>query len=122
MPTRAVGAARFITEQLLGGPTRSIPSNPNIQTTVTTICNNNPDRVGLVVINLGSNDVFAWIDNSVGTTKGVRLTANGGVMTLTVRDDYTLVAEQWIGIASGGASLVGVLEVVSDVILPPETH
>lgn len=122
MANRSTGAARYFTEQQLGGPTRTIPSNPNIQTSVTQVCNNNPDRVGLVVVNLGSFDVFVWTDNSVSTTKGVRLTANGGVMTLNVKDDYTLVAEQWIGIGSGGAALLGVLEVVSDVILPPETH
>lgn len=122
LPKRTTGAARFITEQRLGGPTRNIPGGGTVTTSVTTLVNNNPDRVGLLIVNLGSVDIFAWIDNSVSASKGVRLTANGGFVSLDVNDDFTLPAEQWIGITSSGSAAFATLELVSDVVLAPEQH
>lgn len=120
MPTRTTGAARWFTEQMLGGPTREIPSSPTIGVTVGKVVQANPDRVGLVVINGGAADVLIWVDNSVSTTKGIRLTANGGSVTMTVHDDFTLPAQEWDGISSGAGNVLSVLEEVSDVILAPE--
>lgn len=117
---RNVGAARWITEQRLGGPTRAITGATTVTTSVISIVNNNPDRVGLLLVNLGTVDVFVWIDNSVSSSKGVRLTANGGFMSLDVNDDFTLPAEQWIGITSSGSATVASLELVSDIVLAPE--
>lgn len=120
--SRSTGAARYWTEKELGGPTRNVATTTTVQTTATTVVNNNPDRVGLVVINLGSVDVFAWIDNTVSTSKAVRLNANGGFFSLNVRDDFTLVAEQWVAIGNGGTAAVAAIEVINDVRLAPEGH
>lgn len=120
MARRTTGAARWFTEQMLGGPTREIPSNPTIGVAVGSIVSANPDRVGLVIVNGGAADVFVWLDNTVSLTKGIRLTANGGSVTMTVRDDFTFPAQQWNGISSGAGNAMSVLEEVSDVISPPE--
>jgi hypothetical protein len=120
MPTRTTGAARFYVEQQLGSPTREKESNPNIQITATTVVQSNPDRIGLIMVNMGVNDVFIGLTNSVSATNGIRIVANGGNVTMTVRDDFTLPAREWDGLASGGTSLMYVLEEVADINLPPE--
>jgi hypothetical protein len=120
MPTRTTGAARYWVETQLGSPTREKESNPNIQTTPTTVVQSNPDRVGLIMVNMGANDVFIGVTNSVSTTNGIRVVANGGNVTMTVRDDFTLPAREWDGVGSGGASLMYVLEEVADINLAPE--
>jgi hypothetical protein len=120
MAVRTTGAARYWVETQLGSPTREIESNPNILTSVTQIVNNNPDRVGLIIVNMGANDVFIGLTNTVSTSNGIRIVANGGNVTMTVRDDFTLPARAWIGIGSGGASLMYALEEVADINLQPE--
>lgn len=117
---RTTGAARFGTEVLLGGPCRETESNPTIQTTPTVVVKGNPDRVGLIIINLGANDVFIALNNTVSTTNGIKLPNSGGNVTMTLRDDFTLPSREWDGIASGGTSAVYVLEEIQDVNLPPE--
>ena len=120
MPVRKTGAARWFTEGMLGGPTREVPSTVTVGVTLVKVVQANPDRVGLVMVNGGAADVFVWLDNSVSTSKGVRLTANGGSATLTVRDDFTRPAQEWDGISSGAGNVVSVIEEISDVVIAPE--
>lgn len=120
MTVRTTGAARWWTENQFGGPTRENETNPNIQTTATIVVKNNPDRVGLIIVNLGANDVYIALNNGVSSTNGIKLPASGGNVTMTVRDDFTLPAREWDGIGNGGASLVYVLEEIQDINLQPE--
>jgi hypothetical protein len=115
---RLYGTARHATEKALGGPTRENETNPTIQTTATMLVAANPDRVGLVIINLGTNDVYMALNNGVSTSNGVKLSAGGGNVSLNVNDDFTLVAREWDAIANGGTSAVYVLEILSDIYTP----
>lgn len=120
MAVRTTGAARWWTENQFGGPTRENETNPLIGTTATRVIGNNPDRVGLIIVNLGANDVYIALNNSVSTTNGIKLPAAGGNVTMTVRDDFTLPAREWDGIGNGGTSLLYVLEEIQDLTLQPE--
>lgn len=111
------GAAREWTQQELGGPCNEQESNPTIATSVTTVIEGNGDRVGLVMINLGTNNVFVSLASDVGSSKGVFLAPSGGAVTLDVRDDFTLVSRKWFGIAITGSSVVYVLEIVRSKIM-----
>jgi hypothetical protein len=114
-------AALLFTEQELGGPCLENESNPTIDTTATTVINGSGDRVGLVMINLGSNNVYVAISSNVSPTNGILLAANGGLLTMTVRDDFTLPSRNWWGIAQGGTSSLYVLEIVRFTALQEST-
>lgn len=116
------GAARRYTEQVLGGPIVELESNPTQGVAAASLLLGNADRVGLLFVNLGANDVFIAVSAAVATTFGIRLTANGGNASFIVTEDFTLPTRQWFGIASGGSSDVYILEVVRQIYTPaPET-
>jgi len=106
----ARGAAIEYSELALGGPLVENPTTSTVGLTTSVVIDGNGDRVGLVFVNGGAADVFIWLDTTVSTSIGVRLTANGGSATLTVRDDFTLVTRKWFGISSGAGNTVSVLE------------
>lgn len=57
---------------------------------VTPLIGGDPDRLELVVLNLGGNDVFISPLTDVSTTKGIRLAANGGQFILQRFYDHSL--------------------------------
>lgn len=112
------GAARVYTEVALGGPCVEQESNPTIGATVATVAPNNPDRVGLTIINLGVNDLFIALNNGVSAANGIKIAASGGNIAMSVRDDFTLPAREWDGICPGGNSSIYVLEEVRQIYTP----
>jgi len=112
------GAARTYTDGQLGGPTLDIISNPSILVTVTSVVQNSPDRVGLIIFNTGANDIYISILATVSTTFGIRLPANTGAVTMNVRDDFTLPSQPWYAVASGGTSVITVVETVRSIYTP----
>jgi len=113
-----VGAARAYTDAVLGGPTYDIDSNPTAQTTAGELIKGSPDRVGLIIVNQGGNDVYVAISSGVSTTNGIKLTANGGSVTMDVKTDYTLPSRAWFAIANGGTSACYVIEIVRSQYTP----
>jgi len=108
----SVGAAQEYVEGLFGGPITESESVYTIDTTpYTAITQNNPDRVGLTIINLGSNDLFIALDINVSTSRGVYLAKNGGTASITVVDDQMLPTRAWYAISSIGSTTVYVLEI-----------
>jgi hypothetical protein len=59
-----------------------------------------PARVGLVIINLGTSPIFVSPTNAAATTRGIRLSENGGNLTLNYLDDLALCAYEWHGVSS----------------------
>lgn len=105
------GALRF-TELQLGGPCTENESVPIALTSPTLLVNGNGDRVGLLMMNLGSNNAFVTIGPTPSSTSGILLAANGGFITLNVRDDFTLCTRNWYGIANSSGVQIYVLEIV----------
>lgn len=106
------GAALEFTEIDLGGPVVEQESFPVCQLTVTDIAPGNGDRVGLVIMNLGANPVYISLSPSVGPAAGLLLSANGGLTTMAVRDDFTLPSRAWKMISTGGTSQMYILELI----------
>ena len=113
------GAARAFTEVLLGGPTIEVESNPTATNSVTVLLQANPDRVGLVFVNQGANDVFISLNAGVSTTNGIRLAASGGSITMDVRGDFTIPSRTWFAITTAGTSAMYILEVNRYGYTPP---
>lgn len=117
-PKPYFGAARAFTEVALGGPCNEIESNPTAQTAAGVLLQGNPDRVGLVMVNLGTNDVFVSLNSGVSTSNGIRIAASGGNITMDVRDDFTIPSRTWYAIANGGTSAMYILEEVRQQYTP----
>ena len=108
-PKYSTSAALLFTEQELGGPCVENESNPVCGISATSLINGSGDRVGLVIVNLGSNPVYVAMNAGVSSTNGILLAANGGLITMNVRDDFTIPSRQWWGLATGGTSQLYIL-------------
>lgn len=64
------------------------------------------------MINLGANDINVGLNSGVSSSQGILLTAQGGLISMTVRDDFTLPSREWFGRAIDAPSQVYVLEIV----------
>lgn len=114
----ATGAALQYTQNVLGGPVVENDSNPTIGATVGTVIEGNGDRVGLVIINVGGNDLFIALDSGVSATNGIRLGANGGSVSMDVVNDFTMASRKWYGVAPTGNTNVFVLELARYALTP----
>lgn len=111
MPNLAPSAALLFTQEELGGPCVENESYPVASGNVSSVIMGNGDRVGMVIINLGSNPVYISLNSTVSTTQGILLAANGGLITMTVRDDFTLCSRQFWAVTSANTSQLYVLEI-----------
>jgi len=85
-------------------------------TTAQLILNNNPDRLGLVIMNLGAQVCYVDLDNEVsgvdGSEIGIRLDANGGSWGCVWDEDFDMTAWAWWIISVTGTPRVFCLEIV----------
>lgn len=110
MPSTLYGAAaEFLRERYKGELTED-ETSVTVGTAVSTVIGSNPDRLGLLILNLSANTVYVSIDNSVSATNGIRLGANGGSVSLNVTDDGMIQTRTWYGLATGAGSSVYVLD------------
>lgn len=123
MPSTLYGAAaEFLRERYKGELTED-EASVTVGTGVSTIIGGNPDRLGLLILNLSSNTLYVSIDNSVSATNGIRLGANGGSVALNVTDDGMIQTRTWYGLATGAGSSVYVLDLtrfIADRQIPGE--
>jgi|TARA_B110000438_G_scaffold286613_1_gene318011 hypothetical protein len=123
MPSTLYGAAaEFLRERYKGELTED-ETSVTVGTGVSTIIGGNPDRLGLLILNLSSNTLYVSIDNSVSATNGIRLGANGGSVALNVTDDGMIQTRTWYGLATGAGSSVYVLDLtrfIADRQIPGE--
>ena len=120
-PMVRTGAAREYVNAHFGGPTYEVESNPTISTTVSILAKANPDRVGLVIFNLGANDVFFAFNNAVSITNGVKIANSGAGVSLDVTEDFTLVAREFDAISAAATSACYVLEIIRLLATGPVT-
>ncbi len=80
-------------EALIGRPVQPNvnPITGTVATTATRILANNPNRVQWIAINLSANDGFVGFSGDVSSTKGIRLPANGGNVSLVYTEDFALL-------------------------------
>jgi hypothetical protein len=100
--------------QRFGVKTHCVESAPGKQVTAVSgaIALNNPDRLGLLFINLSSNLIYVRPAPGAADNAGIVLAANGGWCSFEWDTDWELVSMIWHGIAPAGASNIYVLEVI----------
>ena len=106
------GGALDFSARTLGGLVNSVETFLTMTTTAAQIVNNNGDRVGLLIMNTGSPQVFISLSNSPSSTQGILLAGLGGFFSINVRDDFTLTQRSWSGIAATGTPSLYVLEII----------
>lgn len=90
--------------------------NPEVSqclTTVTKLISANPNRLGLLIVNAGANTIYVSPKNTVAVGAGFVLVPNGGAVSFKWEHDFEFVTNEFYGIASGAASNVEVIEIVS---------
>ena len=95
-------AAEFLRERYAGELTER-ETTTTVGTAVSTVVESNPDRLGLLILNLSNNNVFVAIENNPSATNGIRLGANGGSVAFNV-------TRAMFALADGAGSTVYVLE------------
>lgn len=114
-----MGAALDFVIASWGGLVLEQETNPTISTTPSVVVPNNPDRVALVVLNIGAGTVFMSLSNTPSANAGIFLGANGGAVTMNVRDDGTLPSRQWSAVCpTGGPLVLEVIEYIRQVKMP----
>lgn len=89
------------------------PEVTQIETTVTKVLSYNPNRLAVVIVNTGANNVYLAPSRIAAVGSGILLTANGGSASMSLFEDFELVNMEWFGIADGVASTCYIVEVVS---------
>lgn len=85
----------------------------SVGTTATKVAGNNPRRLALTIVNLSTNAMYVSLTSDVASTRGIRLSAGGGSVTLTWNEDFQTVGWEWWAVAAGVSSAIYVLECVS---------
>ena len=80
------------------------PLVDQIGTTKVQVLKNDPNRVALTMFNLSTNIVYVLPDESVATTRAIRLAPAGGAVGLNIFDDFDMVTRAWYAIAAGANS------------------
>jgi len=101
-----MGAAQDYTEKQLDGQTAEEEDVTTVTTAVTLICNNDPDRVGLVIINTGTVDAVVLWNAGVTTTRGILLSASGGNVSMDIVHDFTLPSRSWFAVVAAGSTTI----------------
>jgi hypothetical protein len=103
------GAAMRWLEKEFGGALQELETFPATAAAVATVVGNNPDAVLLLFINTGAFDIFLKLRQDIPAATGIRLGANGGGTSLSVREDGTLPTREWFASSPGGASSLYIL-------------
>lgn len=108
----STSAAQRFTEQELGGPCTEVESYVTVSVGGTIVAKGNGDRVGLFIMNISSDAAYIGLLGSPNLNQGLYLAPNGGSLSLTVRDDFTLPTRQWAATPSANSPILYVLEIV----------
>lgn len=97
--------SRYV-EKKFGVATRSYPITDPVECEleVTQILKNNPDRLAVLLVNLGTTAMYVAWDQEVGADHGVYVAPGGGSFALTADEDGELVGYELYGIAITSAN------------------
>jgi len=105
-------SVREIIRERFKGPTKPLPRDVTVQTTVTDIMPNSPDRFGWQIVNLSANRGYIGFDREVSATHGTPIEASGGIISATWEEDGEMTTYAVFGINQIAAGSWYVLEQV----------
>lgn len=92
---------------------RTNPLTDTVAITPTKILSNNPNRLAMVIVNLGANDCVIDFNVEVALLKGILLANSGGGISFRFDTEFNLLESGVWAIASVAPTTVYVLEVVT---------
>lgn len=99
-------------EQLWGTKVRLVPlATVAVLTSSTKVCNNNPRRFGLTIINQGTGTVYLDFGEPAVLSQGFVLTPQGGSLTLTALEDGEMCGYDAYAIAAAAGNNLSVYEI-----------
>lgn len=108
----STSAALRYTEKELGGPCTENETSPVVTSAPgQLVAQGNGDRVGLIFMNLGGNAAYISLSSSPSSTNGIICQIFGGVITMNVRDDFTLPSRAWYAATAASSTILYVLEI-----------
>lgn len=102
-------AAEYLRDRYRGELTER-EDTVTVGTTVTSVVPSDPDRLGLVIINNGTDTVWVRINENLTVDAGIRLGANGGAVSLNIDDDGMILTREWFGISTSAGMSVDYVE------------
>lgn len=106
--------ARSLHELLLstyGIETIDEDSVVDVNTTVGRVLPNNPQRIGLLFLNLSANNIYIKTRGDVASNNGISLIGNGSGYAFTWEHDGILISRNWYAVASVNPSRLYIQEV-----------
>jgi len=97
-----MGALSDYVQKKFGVSTRAIQDPVTVLCTFAasvTLLQNNPDRLGFIVVNLGATAMYVAWDPTVSATHGIYIAPNGGSFSMTADEDGELAGWELYGIA-----------------------
>jgi len=121
MPVGIYGAVAEEMARRFGGRVVSETQTFNWVAGAQLLAAHDAERVGLLLVNIGTEDAMLWIDPQVSVTRGIVLAANGGLLSMSVDIDLVLPSLQWWAVGSGAlAKIVSVIYIRRDTSVPKE--
>lgn len=77
------------------------------------LAKNNPNRLSLIMSNVGDNPVYINYNRSAGLKEGLMLVPNGGYLSLLWSEDFDTVGWDVYAHAISGDSTIILLEIIS---------
>jgi hypothetical protein len=107
MGTVSGAAAQWIAKEY-GGNFRVRSRTMTVDAASLTVAPNDPDRVALILINVGATSITISFDPTAVINQGIQLLDNGSLYSVNVRDDLIMPAwaHQAIGSAPGGSLFI----------------
>ena len=90
---------------------RETPITNTVGVAATQILRNDGGRLSWLIVNLGATDVVVAFSQEVSLTNGIYIPANGGSLSISAEDDYTLPTKQ-VWAISTAATQIFVLEML----------
>ena len=101
-----------LAKEYFGGFVRVKQSSITITNVTVPIVQNNPDRIGLEIINNSALAVEVGFTADTSATEGVVLSASGGAFILKFRDDGQGCGNQVFGFGAVGGSSLTIIETI----------
>lgn len=114
------GAAAELARKLYGGDLVEFEEIESVGTSVEVLLTNDPERVFMFLINLGSTTVFLRTLGVPAVNSGIRLSAQGGSLSFSADRDGPMPTKEFKAIADTAASDVYVLTLRRDRATPQE--
>lgn len=89
------------------------PLISNAMIAVNQMLSGNPRRVGFTMFNLSTNTIYISPQNDVSASKGIRLAASGGSVSLVWDRDFELCSMPWYCMASADTSAIYLIEIIA---------